>query len=69
MIAGIVFSQKYQMKSGVGDTAFLSVGPASRCDICFDTEDWLDVGSLGFRIEFDSAKHIAVVGNGHRIHL
>jgi len=57
------------MICGIGDGGFRPVEPAARGDICFDAEDWLDVGGYCLCIELDGTEHIAVVGNGYSIHL
>ena len=54
---------------GVGDGAFLSVEPASRCDVSFDAEDWFDMCGVGFRIELNGAEEVSMVGNGYGVGL
>ena len=56
------------MIGGVGDARLVTVEPAARRDVRFDTDDGLDMCGSRLAVELDRAEHIAVVGDRHGVH-
>ena len=67
LVADLVPGQQHEVVVHVAHApgTLLLFEARSRGDIHFATQDGLDAGLLGGRVELDGSEHVAVVGHGH----